>query len=70
MIEVVMVDSECGDWQALYIDGVLVDEGHSISSRDVFKAIAGRPHTFNTRRVSDEVAEMGMPTRLEDLVTL
>lgn len=62
------VTTECGDWQALYVNGKLVTEGHSISVRDVLDAIADiLPNKVEKYEVSDLIAEKGMPTNLSDL---
>lgn len=68
MIKFTFVTAECGDWQALYIDGKLATEGHSIRARDVLDAIADiLPNKVERYEITDEVAEMGMPTNLNDL---
>lgn len=67
-IKFTFVTSECGDWQALYIDGVLAAEGHSISPRDVLDAISDiLPNKVESYEISDRIAEDGMPTNLSDL---
>lgn len=67
-IKFTFVTSECGDWQALYIDGVLAAEGHSISPRDVLDAISDiLPNKVESYEIPDEVAENGMPENLKDL---
>ena len=68
MTKFTFVTSECGDWQALYIDGKLATEGHSIRARDLLDAIADiLPNKVEMYEVSDKVAEDGMPTNLSDL---
>ena len=67
-VEFTTVSSECGDWQALYIDGKLAAEGHSLNVRDVLDCInAVLPNEVNSMEIPDEVAEMGMPMYLDDL---
>lgn len=62
------VTSECGDWQALYIYGILVAEGHSISPRDVLDAISDiLPHKVERHEIPNIIAEDGMPENLKDL---
>lgn len=63
-----LVHPESGDWEALYINGELVTEGHSISADRVLKCIA-KPLDYKVEfvEISDEVAEMGMPTLLSEL---
>ena len=68
MTKFTFVTAECGDWQALYIDGKLAVEGHSIRARDVLDAIADiLPNKVERYEIANEVAEMGMPTSLSDL---
>jgi hypothetical protein len=68
MDDVALVRPECGDWEALYIDGELVKENHRISARQVLECLS-KPFDFKPRyiEISDEVAEMGMPALLSDL---
>ena len=68
MTKFVFITSECGDWQALYINGELAVEGHSISAKNVLYAIANiLPNKVESYEIPDEVAEMGMPTSLKNL---
>ena len=68
MIKFTFVTAECGDWQALYTNGELAAEGHSISARDVLDAIADiLPNKVESYEIPDEVAEIGMPTNLKNL---
>ena len=68
MTKFTFVTSECGDWQALYIDGRLAIEGHSISARDVLDAIADiLPNKVERYEVSYRIAEDGMPANLSNL---
>jgi hypothetical protein len=63
-----VVTAECGDWQALYMNGKLFAEGHSLSIWDVFACIADiLPNEVRSMEIPDEVAEDGMPMLLEDL---
>ena len=68
MDDVALVRPESGDWEALYLNGELVAEGHSISAERALSCIA-KPWNYKVERIeiSDEVAEMGMPLLLEDL---
>lgn len=63
-----LVRPECADWEALYINGELVAEGHSLSADRVLKCIA-KPLDCKVEQIeiSDEVAEIGMPTLLSKL---
>ena len=68
MTKFTFVTAECGDWQALYIDGKLAAEGHSIRARDVLDAIANiLPNKVERYEIADRIAEMGMPTNLREL---
>ena len=68
MTKFTFVTAECGDWQALYINDKLAVEGHSVSARDVLNAITDiLPNKIERYEISDMVAEMGMPTNLNDL---
>lgn len=68
MTKFTFVTAECGDWQALYINNNLAVEGHSVSARDVLDAIADiLPNKVERYEIRDEVAEMGMPTDLNEL---
>lgn len=68
MTRFTFVTAECGDWQALYIDNKLAVEGHSIRARDVLDAIADIfPNKVERYEVNNEIAEMGMPTNLNDI---
>ena len=66
--DVTLVRPKCGDWEALYVDGELVKENHRISARQVLECLS-KPFEFKPRyiEISDEVAEMGMPTLLSEL---
>lgn len=68
MTKFTFVTAECGDWQALYINNKLAVEGHSVNARDVLDAIADiLPNKVERYEIRDEVAEMGMPTDLNEL---
>jgi hypothetical protein len=63
-----LVRPESGDWEALYIDGKLAIESHSLSSFQVLKCVKKIfGCQFENVRISDETAEMGMPELLSDL---
>ena len=68
MDDVTLVRTESGDWEALYLNGELVAEGHSISAERALKCVA-KPWDYKVERIeiSDEAAEMGMPALLSDL---
>ena len=61
-----LASTESGDWEALYINGKLAAEGHSIYIIDVFDCINDIfPNEYDEIEVSDEIAEM--PDDLSDL---
>ena len=63
-----LVRPECSDWEALYIDGKLAVESHSLSAWHILKCVEiYLGHEFERIEISDEIAEMGMPTLLSDL---
>ena len=68
MDTVSLVHPESGDWEALYINGELVTEGHSIPANHVLACIA-KPLDCKVEliEISDDTAEMGMPALLADL---
>lgn len=67
-IEFVSILPDGGDWEALYMNGKLVAEGHSLDSRAVLDAIADAvPNTFRYVYVSDEKAEEGFSENLSDM---
>jgi hypothetical protein len=63
-----LVCLECGDWEALYINGKLVREGHRLSTWQVLECIEkSLVCEIESIEISNEVAEMGMPTLLSEL---
>lgn len=69
MKEFVLVCPECGDWEALYMDGKLIAEGHSLNVRSVLDAIADvLPNKFSYKEVSDDLAEEGFSENLNDML--
>jgi hypothetical protein len=68
MTKFTFVTAECGEWQALYINDKLAVEGHSVRARDILDAIADiLPNKVERYEIANEVAEIGMPTNLNDL---
>ena len=58
---------QCDDWAGLYKDGVLLQEGHSIPTRDLCEEL-GISYTFDEGDVDDYLMEHGsFPTKLEDV---
>jgi hypothetical protein len=69
MNEFVNVVPECGDWEAWYLNGKLIVEGHSVSGWNMLDALADVfSNTIRTVEISDEVAEMGFTENLEDMI--
>lgn len=67
-VNVVKVFPESGDWEALYINGILAAEGHSIPTHKIIESLTQFiPISYYGQEISDEMAEMGMPQYLEDL---
>ena len=63
-----IVSSESGDWEALYINGKIAAEGHSLNVRDVLDCIDNiLPNEIESVEIPDEVAETGMPIYLKDM---
>ena len=64
------VNSEYGDWQALYINGKLAAEGCIIKAIDVLDCIADiLPNKVVSFEIPQDIAEMGMPMYLDDFNT-
>lgn len=69
MTKIEIVSSDCGDWEALYINDKLASEAHSIRHEELLFAIKEIfPHTFEYSFVSDERAEEGFPEDRNELV--
>ncbi len=67
-MKLTLVRPECADWEALYINGKLVREGHCLSAWHVLEGI--EEHLvceIESIEISDEVAEIGMPSILSEL---
>ncbi len=63
-----LVRPESGDWEALYINGELVREGHNLDAWQVLNGIeAHLVCEIEQLEISDETAEMGMPALLSEL---
>ena len=68
MREFTLVCPECGDWEALYMDGKLITEGHSLRAYDVLDAIANVfPNRYVYKEISGELAEEGFSDNLCDM---
>lgn len=69
MNEFTRVCPECGDWEAWYINGKLIAEGHRVRAEDLLDAIADVfPNTVKYIEISDRKAEMGFKENLEDMI--
>lgn len=67
--EFTIVHPESGDWEALYINGKLAAEGHSISVGDVLDCINNvLPNEHKYMIIPDEVAEVGMPQYINEFL--
>lgn len=67
MTEFKIVKPECEDWVALYMNGKLIAEGHSLNEVDVLDAISDVfPNEFQYITIADEVAERGMPENFSE----
>jgi len=68
MTKIVLLCPESGDWEALYVNEELIDEGHSLSVSDIFEAIQDIfPHEFRSEEIDDEKAEEGFSENLADM---
>jgi len=66
--QIYVVSPNCGDWEALYIDGKLFAEGHSLLARDIFDSLTDVfPNKYHCFEISDERAEEGFPEKISDL---
>ena len=60
MRDFVRVSPDGGDWEAWYMDGKLIAEGHTVRAEDVLNAIADEfPNRVTFEYIPDEVAEYG-----------
>lgn len=59
-----IVRPESGEWEAMYVNGQLACEGHSLDAERVIHSLYGGVRIVT---ISDEVAEAGMPELLYDL---
>ncbi len=59
---------ESGDWEAWYLDGKLIAQGHKIKVKDILNAISHIfPNTYKTIEITDEKAEEGFSENLKDM---
>lgn len=67
-VEVVIAAAECGDREALYINGRLIFENHRLRVEQVLSHLGQfLPITLVRMDVSDDTAKMGMPQNLSEL---
>lgn len=67
--ELTRLSPECGDWEAWYLNGKLIAEGHSVRVADILDALADVfPNTYKFIEISDEKAEMGFTKELKDML--
>lgn len=61
---------ECGDWEAWYMDGKLIAEGHTVRVEDILDAISNVfPNMIKKSiEISDEKAEIGFTKDLKDML--
>ena len=60
---------ECGDWEAWYMDGKLIAEGHTVRVEDILDAISNVfPNTYKSIGISDERAEEGFELELKNML--
>ena len=66
-VKITIVRPECGDWEALYINRVLVYENHRIDAHHLLERLKDwLPIEVQDVGVTDEFAEAGMPETWED----
>ena len=66
--EFTKLSPESGDWEAWYLNGKLIAEGHSVRVEDILDALSDiLLNTYKTIEISDEKAEEGFEVNLEDM---
>lgn len=69
VVNFTIATAEEGDWQALYTNGKLAAEGHEVRAIDVLDCIADiLPNKVDHITVSQDIAEVGMPTYLDEIM--
>lgn len=57
------------DWEAWYLNGKLIAEGHSVRVENILDSLADiLPNTYDAIQISDEKAEEGFKDNLEDMI--
>lgn len=64
MKNIVHVSDVGGEWEGIYVDGTLVDEGHSLDPRQVLEALG----IEFEHRETDMTEISHLPENLEELV--
>jgi len=68
MVKFTRVSPDCGDWEAWYMDGKLIGEGHHVSVMDLLYAINDIfPNSYEFIYIDDEKAEMGFTKELSGM---
>ena len=68
MKDFVLMSPTSGDWEAWYMEGKLIAEGHEVSAQDFLDAIADEfPNKVTHMEISDEKAEEGFSEDLSDM---
>jgi len=56
------------DWEAWYMNGKLIAEGHIVRVESILDALTDIfPNTYDSIEISDEIAEEGFSENLEDM---
>lgn len=66
-VDVVLVSSLDGDWIGMYVDGELVEEGHSIRPHRAIEALVGKHVGRLTEREEDLSVAGTLPPKLDDM---
>ena len=67
-VNVARVYPKCGDWEALYVNNILVSENDRLRIDEVINSLTQfLPIHYYSREIPDEIAEIGMPKYLEEL---
>lgn len=65
----IRLSPECGDWEAWYLNGKLIAEGHRVRVEDILDALNDIfPNTYNLIEISDEKAEIGFTEDLKSML--
>ena len=64
---VTLVSNASGDWEALYVDGKLITEGHSVTARDVAEALGAKVAEVETTDAWMEKHSNPLPNDIGDV---